>query len=488
VPATRRQQKIYRELCQISRGLQDENNRLKEWETNLAEEEEQINLFKRKLKEYEDSLDHVIEHECQKRCKDFEVAFEQRILDMTEDSKRTKMSFKVVKQANDSLKKQNLQIEEHNRKLEEKISSLNNRISNLQRKNEILRGEVNEKKVLEESKATSKERCQSDTIERKLKQIKSEVTALSEAISTCLDWIAEAQLKQHTLALIKSDANNDLENDVCIEISSEKAFKVIQQLPSVLHCISIASSQLPFLRFVYWSLLLSDFTQKKKAGLPLTAYRRIGEELFRSQLLRISPGSKSDSISKKEKGSLLSASSDSDLQKRMLAELIILRTLNQADVIAKVLEALKLDTRREEGKDTFINYHGSTILLPFLTGQHKGLIPMVVDVLMQLTVESPYLGKFLASLSNQSWIRVFYELFQSKSFDNDMMEKLSIVVQRLSKIKSNHKFFETIPFSKLIRDLAANSDVERPFFTLNLRSILLNLNSKGPINNKKIAT
>ena len=53
----------------------------------------------------------------------------------------------------------------------------------------------------------------------------------------------------------------------------------------------------------------------------------------RLQILRISPGSKSDSISKKEKGSLLPASSDNDLQKRMLAELIILRTLNQGSFL-----------------------------------------------------------------------------------------------------------------------------------------------------------
>ena len=44
-------------------------------------------------------------------------AFEQRMLDMTEESKRTKLSFKIMKQANDSLKKQvklaNLQTECH---------------------------------------------------------------------------------------------------------------------------------------------------------------------------------------------------------------------------------------------------------------------------------------------------------------------------------------------------------------------------------------
>lgn len=31
-----------------------------------------MNLLKAKLKEYEDSLDDLIEHECQRRCKEFE--------------------------------------------------------------------------------------------------------------------------------------------------------------------------------------------------------------------------------------------------------------------------------------------------------------------------------------------------------------------------------------------------------------------------------
>ena len=74
----------------------------------------------------------------------------------------------------------------------------------------------------------------------------SEVTCLSEAIGTCLDWIAESQLKQHTLILLKNDANNDLENDVCIEISSEKAFKVFQC--SLLYLLNIAT-------FSYFSVI-----------------------------------------------------------------------------------------------------------------------------------------------------------------------------------------------------------------------------------------
>lgn len=56
--------------------------------------------------------------------------------------------------------------------------------------------------------------------------VQTEVNALSDAIGTCLDWVAESQLKQNVLTLVKSGANDNLENDIGIEISSEKSFKV----------------------------------------------------------------------------------------------------------------------------------------------------------------------------------------------------------------------------------------------------------------------
>ena len=53
-------------------------------------------------------------------------------------------------------------------------------------------------------------------------------------------------------------------------------------------------------------------------------------------------------------------------------------------------------------------------------------------------------------------------------------------------LRSNQKYFDNVQFNKLIRELAANLDIERPFLALNLRSILLNLSAKAPgVNIKK---
>ena len=48
-----------------------------------------------------------------------------------------------------------------------------------------------------------------------------------------------------------------------------------------------------------------------------------------SQILRLSAGGKSDSVNKKGKESFLQMPADAELHRRMLAELIILRTVGQ---------------------------------------------------------------------------------------------------------------------------------------------------------------
>ncbi|XP_065058369.1 coiled-coil domain-containing protein 138-like isoform X2 [Rhopilema esculentum] len=481
VAAGKRQKKIYLELCDISKGLQAENERLKKWDADLQQEQKQTDLLKRKIQQYEDSLDQLIDNESEKRCKEFQKAFEDRMLETTEESKRTKLSFKIMKQANDSLKKQNSQLEEDNRKLEEKLSSFNNRISNLQRKNEILKKEVNDSRTLELTKQNN-EKLET-SIEKKLKQTKVELDSLSETLGICLDWVAESQLKQHVKTLITNETNEVAENDIAIEIASEKAFKIVQPIPSFLDHISNSASKLSFLHFVFWSLLLAEYTQKRKSGVPLAAYRRIGEKLFKSQIPQADSSDKKLAVKKSDQ-SVYSRMNDAKI--RILSEFIILKTTSQADILAKVLEELKSDTRSEEGKEIFIHFHGAAVLLSFLGGKHKGLLHLSVDVLMQITVESPFMGQFLESLSNQLWIKTFYDLFQRRSVENAVLEKLSIVLQRLSKIKSNQKYFDNVQFSKLIRELAANLDVERPFLALNLRSILLNLSAKAPgVNVKK---
>ena len=57
--------------------------------------------------------------------------------------------------------------------------------------------------------------------------------SLSETLGICLDWIAESQLKQHVKTLITNETNEVTENDIVIEIASEKAFKVRDVIVSV---------------------------------------------------------------------------------------------------------------------------------------------------------------------------------------------------------------------------------------------------------------
>lgn len=473
---------VYKELCEISKGLQKENLRLKKWDAELLEKKSQNDLLQKKLKNYEDTLDELINFECEKRCKEVEKAFEGKIVEVTEDSKRTKLSFKIMKQANDTLKKQNSQLEEHNKKLEDKVTSLNHRITNLQRKNEILKKQ-NDEGYKDADKITKlKERKHEEEVEAQMKKLKTEMNSCSEALNTCLQWVAESKLKQPVDAMYGSGDTSNRENDVTVEVTNERAFKILQHLSAVPSTFATPKYQLPFLEFVYWSLVHAHENQNRKVNIPLSTYRRIGEEIYKSQVFKPStPFDKLEEGTTKQpkEGAFLHSN---DMQVRIISAFIIMKTLNQADILARVLEILKADTREEKGKYLFVTHHGSSVLMSYLKGSHKGLLNYAVDVMMQMSMESPYLSSFLESLSTEVWLKTLYELFQAKLADTNLMEKLSIVLQRLSKIKYSQRYLESPHFITLIKELALKYESEKPFLALNLRSTLANLNAKTPTN------
>eukprot|EP00794_Sanderia_malayensis_P007597 gene7597-8437_t len=427
--------KVYKELCHISEGLQKENQRLQRWDAELLEKKAQNELLQRKLKDYEDKLDKLINFESEKRCKETEKVFEARMIEITEESKRTKLSFKIMKQANDTIKKQNSQLEEHNKKLEEKVLSLNQRVTNLQRKNELLKKQLDEENKSMDKSAKNKEKKDLEIGELQVKKLKMDMNAYSEALSVCLEWLAETELKYRTNTLQQAEERNQGENDITTEINNERAFKILQRLSSVPSALTSSNFQLPFVKFVYWSLLHAYRNQNKKSGIPVSTYRRIGEEIYKSQVAKADAanGNTSKQHSKLQSGAFLN---NSNIQIRMLSALIILKTLNQADILARVLDIVKIDTRDERGKELFVSQHGSSVVISFLAGSHKGLLNLAVDVLMQMTVESPYMSSFLESLSTYTWIKTFFELFQTKWAETDLMEKISILLQRLSKTNS----------------------------------------------------
>lgn len=124
----------------------------------------------------------------------------------------------------------------------------------------------------------------------------------------------------------------------------------------------------------------------------------------------------------------------------------------------------------------FLQHSGVSVILPYLKITHRGLLASAVDVFLQLCMESAVLPRFLESCSNDEFFQSCSTLLRDPKLDVKLQEKLCIILQRLSKIRANHRLFEVFQLGHLLHDLMRSANPDDAFLTLNLRSILLNLN------------
>ena len=123
------------------------------------------------------------------------------------------------------------------------------------------------------------------------------------------------------------------------------------------------------------------------------------------------------------------------LHVRFLSSLIILQTITQVDHIAHVFEVLKSDLKSDAGKELFLHYQATPIFLHFLKPSAKAFMNTALDVYLHLSMESPVLSTFLASCSTDAWFRTVSIVFRMPNAEEKMLEKISIILQKLSKIK-----------------------------------------------------
>ena len=58
-----------------------------------------------------------------------------------------------------------------------------------------------------------------------------------------------------------------------------------------------------------------------------------------------------------------------------------------------------------------------------------------MDLFLQMSSDSPFLTSFLESCSNETWFRTVAMVLRAPRQDNKLLERLSIVLQKLSKIR-----------------------------------------------------
>uniref|UniRef100_A0A7N8YDG6 Coiled-coil domain containing 138 n=1 Tax=Mastacembelus armatus TaxID=205130 RepID=A0A7N8YDG6_9TELE len=234
---------------------------------------------------------------------------------------------------------------------------------------------------------------------------------------------------------------------------------------------------LNLLRLIHWALRQMD-NNTQHVSLSATL-RRIGEEVSK-------PASRS-TVQQFENPDLPKSCSESAgsfrswplyrspcPQTRILSTLIILRTVTQADVVAQALDNLHTELMTVESRGLFIHHGGLCVLLSVLQAGRGGL-HRPIDILMQLIEPSRYLNPFLVACSCEGFFRTASQLLKHPRLELPSLEKFSMLLQKLSSIRKNHRLFELSSLHLQLQELYHKTNHTRTFLCLNLRSILHNL-------------
>lgn len=377
-----------------------------------------------------------------------------------------------MKELNDNLKKQLNEVNEENRKMEIQAKRVQARLDNLQRKYEFM--------TIQRLKGSSH-------AAHEMKSLKQEKVLVSktykvplnpqiyELLTVFMDWISD-----HHLSKLKNEEYGIDGGKPVIKFASqrndiqEKCVKLLPVLTEQLQWMPFVSAKLhePFVKFLYWSVRQLDAGTQHTTM--TSTLRRLGEDLFKGVVTKGMPDNSSEhSVENKPKTAAFFKSSN--LPVRFLSTLIVLKTVTQADYLAQAFDSLCLDLKTDEGKVLFLECQAVPVVLSHLRISSKGLLSNVIDSLLQMSVESKSLQPFLEACSNTLFFRTCSVLLRTPKLDLHILEKLSIILQKLSKIKSNKKLFELFTIHLMLQEIQRTTHPEHAFLCINLNSTLFNL-------------
>ncbi|XP_024904244.1 coiled-coil domain-containing protein 138 isoform X7 [Pteropus alecto] len=458
---------IYDELFQIHQKLRCETAAQQEFAEELQRREHFLVEREQLLSRHEMALTKIkgVEEEVLTRFQiikeqhDAEVGHLTEVLkEKNKESKRLRSSFDAMKELNDNLKKQLNEVSEENRKMEIQAKRVQARLDNLQRKYEFM--------TIQRLKGNSH-------VAHEMKNLKQEKVPVSktykvplnaqvyELLTVFMDWISV-----HHLSKLKSEESG---------MDGEKP------LPK------FASQR-------------NDIQEKcVKHSTMTSTLRRLGEDILKGVVTKgIQDNSLEHSVENKPKTAAFFKSSSLPL--RFLSTLIVLKTVTQADYLAQAFDSLCLDLKTDEGKTLFLEYQAVPVIVNHLRISSKGILSNVIDSLLQMTVESAdmcllkaaygwgflihsatlslfieSLQPFLEACSNTLFFRTCSVLLRTPKLDLQVLEKLSIILQKLSKIKSNKKLFELFTIHLMLQEIQRTTHPEHAFLCINLNSTLFNL-------------
>ncbi|KAL6100646.1 ccdc138 [Pungitius sinensis] len=467
--------KVYQEMMTIYEQLKAERYSQQRWQRELQQRERRLKQKEEeavlRLAGMEEMLHICLPAEEEKHQQ--QVSRLQEVLrEKCKENQRLKSSFDTIKELNDGMKKQLNEVNEHNKKLESQSKRVQARLENLQRKYEhniAHRGlpktstvciKESEKETPADSGKPSTKRCSGPT---RLK-----------LLTLLLDWVVDGQTFSPAAGSEgKGVSRCGLPPELVL---NERCLKVLPLLADQLQRTPLSEVDLllNLLRLIHWALRRLD-SSTQHVALSATL-RRIGEEASKpaARLTEEAdrPGPCSEAAGGPCRRRPLSCSPCPHT--RILSTLIILHTVTQADVLAQALEALRTELMSEESRGLFIHYGGVCVLLSVLQAGRGGL-HTPVDVLLQLSEQSRHLNPFLEACSCKEFFQTASQLLKNPRLELPALEKLSILLQKLSSIRKNRRLFEQSSLLLQIQELNRNANQTHTFLCLNLRSVLHNL-------------
>ncbi|XP_069733693.1 coiled-coil domain-containing protein 138 isoform X3 [Phaenicophaeus curvirostris] len=397
----------------------------------------------------------------------------EALREITKENRRLKLSFDTLKEMNDSLRKQLNDVTELNKKLEGQARKVQARLENLQRKHEFLmvRKSKDICQVVQRSKPVKQEKA---TVTSKIAKLPLN-SQVYELLTFLMDWISDQHLSKMKIQEEREDSCRftvaQTSKKTCTQ---ERCMKLLPLAAEQLQWMPFVNPKLhmPVIKFIYWSIRQLD-TGVQHAIMTSTM-RRLGEDIFKGVVSKGNPHISSEqSTESKSKSAAFFKSSCLPL--RFLSTLIVLKTVTQVDYLAQAFDSLRVDLKTDEGKALFLEYQCMPVILSHLKVSSRGLLSSALDGLLQMTMESGSLQFFLEACSNESFFRTCSALLRSSKLDVQILEKLGVLLQKLSRIKSNKKMFELFNLHQMIQELHRTANPDDAFLCINLNSILLNL-------------
>ncbi|XP_028406422.1 coiled-coil domain-containing protein 138-like [Dendronephthya gigantea] len=471
-------QDIYEELRQISKKLKEETHALQVWEEELQEREAMLNDREYITNTQQEFVSETLEEEIQRQCTIIDQEYQGQVNELqkvihekSKEANRLRDSFNTIRTTHDDLRKQFIEMQDQNRLLESQTLSLQQRLNNLLRKNEYQakKEEAEKNEKFNEHAVLTTKRDNVDSFKAPSNS-KFRVSGVLDVLSCLLIWISDSELEY------VSPEETELRGKAkSSEAAYGKCVKILPPLADLISYIPTVNPDVmhPLLKFVYSVMLYMEHsphvTQK---SVLVSTFRRMGEELYKPEAIKHREG-KIDGRRSKMTDEIYIRSPNMD--ERMLSTLIILKTISRADYLSHTFEVLKSDLREQEGKRLFINHNGINVIMAFMKPKNV-LLESAIDVTLQMSMESDVVTEFLIRCSTSNFFNVCTNLLQEKGLQLKIVEKLSIILQRLSKIRNNRRYFEAFQLVPVMHELLRLNDTDNAFLSLNLRSVLVNLN------------